>query len=248
MSRVVIGLLLLVFSLNAEDIYATFNVLADKKANLAFSSSGIVEEVFVEIGSEVKRGEILAKLQNGDLRQSVEIAKANLRNAEVVLRFAKKDYSRQVKIKNMIEKTKFDKFALSLEIAKVALIQAKANLAYKKVILDKTSLKAPFDGVIYDKSVEIGDVVSGQMLRTILKIQSKTKRKLVLGFDQKYWKKVKVGQTFKYGVDGDKKVYEGKISKIYPFANSGNRKIKAEVEVEGFVVGLFGEGYIKEDK
>jgi hypothetical protein len=53
-----------------------------------------------------------------------------------------------------------------------------------------------------------------------------------------------VGQKFRYGVDGDPKEHVGVIAKIHPFANSGNRKIKAEVKAKDFVVGLFGEGYI----
>ncbi|WP_424565591.1 HlyD family efflux transporter periplasmic adaptor subunit [Sulfurimonas sp.] len=67
---------------------------------------------------------------------------------------------------------------------------------------------------------------------------------MILEFDQKYWKKVKVGNSVKYTVNGDKKVYTGKISKVYPYANSENRKIKAEVKVKNFIVGLFGDGYI----
>ena len=98
--------------------------------------------------------------------------------------------------------------------------------------------------MIYEKDIEVGDTVSGMMLKTVFKIQSRSKRKLIVSFDQKYHKDVKVGQQFKYKVDGDTKEYIGKISKVYPYANSGNRKIEAEVKASGFVVGLFGEGYI----
>ncbi len=98
--------------------------------------------------------------------------------------------------------------------------------------------------MIFEKIVEVGDVVSGAMIRTIFKIQSMHERKLILEFDQKYWKEIKTGQVFNYSIDGDSKKYSGKISNIYPFADSGNRKIRAEVEAENFVVGLFGEGYI----
>jgi hypothetical protein len=69
-------------------------------------------------------------------------------------------------------------------------------------------------------------------------------RKLILEFDQKYWKSIQIGDTFKYKVDGDTKEYEGKISKIYPHADPMTRKIKAEVEVKDFVAGLFGDGTI----
>ena len=234
MRKIIFGLLLIISSLvaNQKGIYATFNVKALKSANLAFSSGGIIKEILVDISSEVKKGDTIAILNNDDLKARVDMAK-------IALKYAKKDYDRQLKVKNMIDKSKFDNYAFKYE-------NAKANLTYQQSLLNKTYLKTPFDGVIYEKTVEVGDVVTGMNPRTIFKIQSKTKRKLVLEFDQKYWKSVKVGQTFKYGVDGDSKTYEGKISKIYPFASSGNRKIKAEVEVSGFVVGLFGEGYIQQ--
>ncbi len=98
--------------------------------------------------------------------------------------------------------------------------------------------------MIFEKSVEVGDVVSGMMLRTVFKIQSAKERNLIFEFDQKYWKIVSVGNRVKYTVNGDAKLYEGQISKVYPQADSDNRKIKAEVKAKGFVVGLFGDGYI----
>jgi len=197
---------------------------------LTFSSSGIVKDISVDVSSVVKKGDSLATLENDDLKAMLEISKT-------AVKYAKLDYDRQLKVKNMIDKSKFDSYAYKYE-------NAKAQLIYQKSILDKSILKAPFDGVIYEKSVEAGDVVSGMNPKTIFKIQSKTKQKLVLEFDQNYWKDIKEGQLFKYKVDGDKEVYEGKISKIYPYSNIKNRKIKAEVAVSGFIVGLFGDGYI----
>jgi len=229
--RKLIGLLLIISSLVAsEKIYATFNVKALKSANLAFSSSGIIKEVLVDVSREVKKGDILAVLKNNDIKAKVDMAK-------IALKYAKKDYQRQLKVKNMIDKAKFDSYAFKYENAKV-------NLAYQQALLDKTYLKAPFDGVIYEKTVEVGDVVTGMNQKTIFKIQSKTKRKLVLEFDQKYHDKVKVGDIFRFKIDGETKSYKAKISKIYPYANSNNRKIKAEAYVDGFMSGLFGDGYI----
>ncbi len=244
MKKILIGFMLLVASLGATEIYATFNIKADKSANLAFYSSGIVKKVFVDISDYVKKGSKLIELQNDDLRASLRIAKATLSNAEVTLKFAKKDYERQELIKDLIDEAKFDQYSLNYEKAKVALIQAQANLAYQQSLLDRTIIKAPFNGVIFERSVEVGDVVSGMMLRTILKIQSKNDRKLILEFDQKYHTMVKVGNSFKYSVDGDSKSYVGKISKIYPQVNMKNRKIIAEVKAKGFMSGLFGDGYI----
>ena len=244
MKRIILGLIALVASLSAQEIYATFNIQAQKSANLAFYSSGIVDRVLVDVSSVVSKGDKLVELQNDDLKASLRIAKASLENAEVTLKFAKKDYDRQLLIKDLIDEAKFDHYLFAYDKAKVAVASAKANLAYQQSLLDRTLIRAPFDGVIFEKSVEVGDVVSGMMLRTILKVQSKREKKLILEFDQKYWKTVKVGNSVRYMVNGDDKRYKGKISKIYPHANSGNRKIKAEVKANGFVVGLFGEGYI----
>jgi len=229
-TKILMGLLTLTFTLNAAEVYATFTVEPDKKAMLAFDASGITKKVNYEIGDSVKKGAILASLINAD-------AKANLQSAKTTLKFAKKDYERQLKVKKLIDEGEFDRYAFKYE-------SAKNQLAFAQAQYNKTYLKAPFNGIIYEKIIEEGDTVSGMMLKTVFKIQSKNKRKLILGFDQKYHKSVKVGQSFRYGVDGDDKEYRGVITKIYPFANSGNRKIKAEVKAKDFVVGLFGEGYI----
>jgi len=234
MRILILSLMLLSVSMQAEEVYATFSVQADKSANLAFTSSGIVNQVSVDVATEVKKGDILAQLQNNDLKAALNIASTSLK-------YEKKEYDRQLKVKHLLDESRLDSYAFKYE-------SAKAQMEYQQALFDKTILRAPFDGVIYEKIVEVGDVVSGAMIRTIIKIQSLDKRKLILGFDQKYWRDIKVGQTFKYGVDGDSKIYKGKISKVYPYADSGNRKIKAEVEAKDFTPGLFGEGYIMIDE
>ncbi|MFA6190811.1 MAG: efflux RND transporter periplasmic adaptor subunit [Sulfurimonas sp.] len=244
MIKIIIGLMSLVLVLSAEEIYANFHSEAQKSANLAFDASGVVKSVFVDVSSVVKRGDKLVELYSDDLKASLEIAKASVTSAEVTLKYAQKDYDRQVIIKHLIDEALFDKYAMNYESARAALQVAKANLAYRQTLYDKTILYAPFDGVIFEKAVEVGDVVNGMVLRTIFKIQSKSERKLVLEFDQKYWKNVAVGQTFKYTIDGDKQTYEGKITNIYPHANDENRKLLAEVKAKDFIVGLVGNGYI----
>ncbi len=230
MIKSIFGLIGLVFVLNAADVYTTFNVEAQKSANLAFDASGVVQKVNSDISNAVKKGDILASLGNADKQATLDIART-------AMKYAKKDYDRQVKVRKLIDSAKFDASEFKYE-------NAKNQYAYSLAMYNKTVLKAPFDGVIFFKNIEVGDTVSGMMLKTVYKIQSIRERKLVISFDQKYHKSVKVGQKFKYSIDGDDKIYEGVISKIYPFANSGNRKIKAEVLAENFVVGLFGEGYI----
>lgn len=234
MKKVMVFMLLLAASLSAKDIYATFSVTAKKSANLAFITSGIVKRVNVDVTSVVKKGDILAELHNDDIKAALHVAK-------VAQKYAKKSYERQQKVKNLIDASKLDAIAFKYE-------NAKAQVAYQQAILDKTILKAPFDGVIFKKSVEEGDALSGAMIHTVFKLQSLHARELHVEVDQKYWKQLKIGQTYRYKVDGDTKEYVGKISKIYPYANAKNRKIIVEVEAKDLVVGLFGDGYITIDE
>lgn len=230
MKRLLVILALAAVSIKAEEIYATFDVEAQKSASLAFSSSGIIGSMEVDIGSVVKEDELLASLINDDIKAMVEVSK-------VALKYAQSDYERQEKVKQHINESLFDSYAYKFDNAKV-------QLQYQKTLLDKTYLRAPFDGVITAKKVEVGDVVSGQMITEVFDIQSLTERKLVLKFDQKYHKMVKVGDSFRYKVDGDQTVYTGTIYKIYPTIDSKSRKMLAEVKAENFPVGLFGDGYI----
>jgi RND family efflux transporter MFP subunit len=233
MKKILFALLTLVSLSQAENVYATFDVDAQKSAELAFTASGIVKEVNVDIGSVVKKNQTLASLDNSDI-------KAMLDKTQIVLKFAKRALDRQEKIKKLIDASKYDKVLSNYE-------NAKASVAYQQALYNKTILKAPFEGVIYDKKIEVGDAVSGMMLTTVFKIQSLHARKLILAFDQKYHNVVKVGQKFKYRVDGDDKTYTGVISKVYPYANFSDRKIKAEVKAKDFTVGLFGDGMILVD-
>lgn len=244
MKKIFVWLFGLALIVNAEEIYATFYVEATKSSNLAFDTSGIVKNVFVEPSNIVKKGQKLAELNNDELGASLSVAKATLDSAKINLKFATKDYDRYTKVKDLIDEAQFDKYLLAFESAKVKLNEAQANLNYKQTLYDKSILRAPYDGVIVEKIVDVGDAVSGAMLRTVFKIQSKNDRKLILEFDQKYWKTVKAGQTFKFNIDGDKQIRNVKISKIYPYANNSNRKIKAEARADNFTVGLFGNGYI----
>lgn len=221
---------LLSVSIHAEEIYATFDVQAGQSASPAFSSSGIIDNMYVDIGSKVEKDALLAELLNDDIKAMVDVTK-------IALKYAKSDYERQEKVKQHINESVFDSYAYKYENAKVQLL-------YQETLLDKTYLRAPFEGMIIAKKVEIGDVVSGQMITEVFDIQSLKERKLILKFDQKYHNKVNVGATFQYKVDGDENSYTGTISKIYPTIDSKSRKMFAEVKAQDFPVGLFGDGYI----
>ena len=230
MKKIVWSVIGLVVGLQAGEVYATFSVEAQQSAQLAFSASGIVEKVTVDIGSVVKQDEVLATLESDDINASLQMAKTQYK-------YAKKDFERQLKVKHLIDAASFDMYASKYE-------NAKDQVILQQALFDKTVLKAPFEGIVFWKELEKGDTVSGAMIRTVLKLQSLHARKLILSFDQKYWKEIKAGDTFTYTLDGDTREYTGKIVKVYPYADAQNRKMQAEVHAKDLPVGLFGSGTI----
>jgi len=230
-SKKLILILMLIFSqAQAGKIYATFTVNAYRQANIAFSAGGTIKEVKTDVAMQIHKGEMLASLNNNDL-------KAKLNIATIAMQHAKSEYERQLSIKEVIQQAKLDSYKFQYD-------NAKAQIDYLQSLLDKTELKAPFDGIVATKMIEVGDVVSGMAPRTAFVVQSTHKRKLIVQFDQKYWHQVATGNAFEYTLDGVERVYHGVLGKIYPKADPQTRKMTAEVYAQDLIVGLFGTGTI----
>jgi len=217
-------------TLHAADVYATFTVQALHSANLAFSANGVVGDVRVDVGDAVSKGEVLATLKSEDIRAALHIA-------QVGLTYAKKEYDRMLSVKEVTDQARLDGVTFKYE-------NAKAAVAYKQALMDKTILKAPFNGTIIAKNLEIGDTFTAVRPVAVYRLQSTHARKLILSFDQKYWKTVKPGFTFTYTIDGDPTMRKGRIVKVYPTTDPKSRKMQAEVPARDIPVGLFGEGKI----
>lgn len=231
----------------AEEIYATFNVQADKEADLVLSTSGLVKKIYADVGDTVKQGKVLLELDNDDLKTSMLLAQKQIDLAEVNLRFAKKAYERFAQVQDVVDEELFDQYVSNYERSKIELANAQANLAYKKSLYEKTRLKAPFTGVIALREIELGDGVSSAKMETLFTLITAKKQKLIVSVDEKYWQKLKVGQAFTYSVSGSEKQLTGKIVKIYPSIDDKKRSVTVEVPASGLKVGIFGHGMIKVD-
>ena len=230
MSKIVVFLILIFQYLFSQEIYATFDVVSEKKSELGLSISGIVGTLNVNIGDRLKKGDLILSLNNSQEKNEYEIARKNAEHSFKV-------YERYAKISDVIDKEKMENYLYDKEITQL-------NAQNKEIILKKTELRAPYDLIISKKNIDLGSIVLASQTK-LIEVISLDDIKLVLKFDEKYWQNVKVGQTFTYKVDGSDKNYEGKITKIYPTILSETRQIQAEVKVNDLLPGLFGNGMIK---
>lgn len=214
----------------ATDVYAIFNIKALQDSKLALDSSGIVDLIKVEVGSVVKKGDMLLKLANQD-----RVAQASSIEQQYI--FAKNQYQRYQKTGGAVDKNTLEQYYSNYK-------KLEADHKYYQSMVDKTILIAPFDGVIAEKNIELGNGV-GSTNTTLFRLVSHDK-KFVIEFDSKYIDQVKVGDTFYYSVDGEAEKKGVVITKIYPTINEDTRKVSAEAMADkNMVPGTFGDGFIR---
>ncbi|HEX5624346.1 MAG TPA: efflux RND transporter periplasmic adaptor subunit [Sulfuricurvum sp.] len=243
MIKIFITLLSLIYTINAADIYATFDVVPQKEASLTLMSSGIVKTLKADVGSRVKKGDLLLEIDNDDLIASIALAKESVKKAQIEEQFARQTYERYKKVESVIDAELMDQHTLIYQKASASAAEAKASLRYKETLVEKTRLRAPFSGVISERNVQLGDGVGGGAI-PLFRLISSPNAKLVVKFDEKYLPYVRKGSHLRYRVDGENRYRNGSITKVYPSIDPKTRKATAEVSVSGISPGLFGEAYI----
>ncbi len=155
---------------------ATGYVVAQRKAAVASKATGRVEWLGVTEGSKVKKGEVIAQLENKDVSAtmeqaaaSVKVAVANLQQGKAELTDAKRSLKRTEGLlaKNFISQSVYDVAVARLRKSQAAVIgyqaaigAARAGHHVAQISVEQTLIRAPFDGVVLTKSANVGDVVT----------------------------------------------------------------------------------------
>ena len=151
-------------------------VVAQRKAAVASKGTGRLEILSVEEGSRVKKGQIIARLENADVQAAISQAQANVNTAranlgqiEAEIKDAqlKDDRSRRLIQAKAIAQADYDTIEAKLQqlqAGKAAALSqikaAEAGLAAGQVALEYTLIRAPFDGVVLTKNADVGEVVA----------------------------------------------------------------------------------------
>lgn len=157
-------------------ISASGYVVAQRKADVATKITGQLVSLMVQEGSVVKEGQVMAKLEDSDVRTAVEenrsnlrLAQARVREAEAALHDASLTYERMRNLvkSGAVSRSEFDAAQsrylaskASLDAAQAAVKSSQAALKGAEVSLSYTEVRAPFDAVVLTKNADVGDIIT----------------------------------------------------------------------------------------
>lgn len=227
-------------------------VVAQRKASVASKITGQIEWLGVEEGSQVKKGQIIARLEGKDARAAREQAKANLDNAVSNLEMAKVEmndatlqYNRQKELLSygIVSQSEFDIAEARYRRAKAAVSAAESSIhAYKAalhsadVAVNYTYIRAPFDAVVLTKDADIGDIITplgaaANAKAAVVTIADMDSLLVEADVSESNLQKVKVDQPCEIQLDALPETrFRGKVHMIVPTADRSKASVMIKVK------------------
>ena len=175
------------------------------KVDVGTQVSGIVEHIYVDFNSVVKKGQLLAELDRSNLNEQLKTSQASVSNAQSNLTLAQQQYDR---IKSLYDNKAatleaYESAVNSLTLAKNQLKTAQSELSRAQTNLSYATIYSPIDGVVMDKAVEEGQTVAASFnTPTLFTIANDlTKMQVEAKVDEADIGEVKAGQPVTFTVD-----------------------------------------------
>jgi RND family efflux transporter MFP subunit len=146
----------------ASVLDASGYVVARREATVSSKVTGKVTDVLVEEGQHVKAGEVLAHIDDSNVRALLELARAQVTELRVQLANAERERTRarELAAKKLISQSEHDAAEANADTLKARLETAIRNVDVNQRQLDDTVVRAPFDGVITVKNAQPGEMIS----------------------------------------------------------------------------------------
>lgn len=180
-----------------DEILVTGRLVPDEEVNLSFETSGKITDIFFTEGSHVKRGELLAKVNDRQLQAQLKRLKAQIPLAEDRVFRQNALLKRDAVSKEAYEQVKTELATLNADIENI-----KANI-------DMTELRAPFDGIIGLRQVSAGAYASPTTV--VAKLTKVSPLKVEFAVPERYAREVKKGTNLDFKVEGKLEAYHAQV-------------------------------------
>ncbi len=201
------------------DVTATGTLQPVDQIEVGTQVSGLVNKIYVDYNSPVKKGQLLAELDKTNLQESVNNALSQYSAAVNDLTYNQQNYNRQNSMfkAGVISRADFELAANQLKNAQQIVSQRKTALAQARTNLSYANIYAPIDGIILSKAVEEGQTVAASMSTPTLFTIARdiTKMQVEADVDEADIGNVEVGQRVSFTVDAyPNEEFSGKVRQV----------------------------------
>ena len=231
----------------------TGSVQPERKADLRAEVSAVVLQVLKENGDVVKRGDVLVKLDETAIRDSLSSAEASARSAAQALDQAERQLTRMktLRASGMTSAQAMDDAEVRRNAASSEVAAARSRAALARQQLSRTAVRAPFDGVVSERKVSAGDTAAPG--KELVKVIDPTSMRFEGRVSADRISAVKVGQPVSFRINGYAgQEFRGTVKRVDPSANEVTRQVEVLVAFapnsqQPRVSGLYGEGRIESE-
>lgn len=228
----------------------TGSIQPERKADLRAEVSAVVLQVLKENGDAVRRGDVLVRLDQTSIRDNLNSAEDNVRNATQSLDQAERNLQRlqTLRASGMTSLQALDDAEVRRNGAISELSASKARAVVARQQLERTNVRAPFDGLVSDRKVSAGDTSS--IGKELLKVIDPSSMRFAGRVSADKISLVSVGQAVGFRINGyPGQDFHGKVTRVDPSANDVTRQVEVLVSFvdakQPTVSGLYAEGTIE---
>jgi RND family efflux transporter MFP subunit len=217
-------------------------VVARRKAAVASKGTGTLVFLGVEEGDRVKKGQVIARLDDSDVVATLQRARENLRLAEADLNDAKKSLERQRVLlqRELIAQAEYDAAEARYKRVVASIDAGKFAVKEAEVAVDNTRIVAPFDGTVLKKNADVGEIVAPLAGATssraaVVTIADMSSLEVEADVSEANITRVSPDQSCEITLDAyPQQRYPGVVSKIVPTADRAKATVLVKIRFKAY--------------
>jgi RND family efflux transporter MFP subunit len=230
----------------AEQILVVGNLIGAATVEVVPRANGRLQVVNVKLGDSVRQGQVIARVEDSEIREQVrgaeasyKVSQASIRQREADLKLAQNnlDRSRSLYERQLLPQQTFDDVdaryqaaVAQLDLARAQFEQTKARLDELKITLTNTSIVSPVDGFVGKRYLDPGGFASTNApVASVVDIRTV---RMVANLVERDMRRVPVGTAANVEVDAyPGETFKGRVSRVAPVFDPATRTAEIEIEV-----------------
>lgn len=237
-----------------EEISLPGNIQAFVDAPVYARTSGYLKKWYMDIGTRVKTGELLAEIDSPEIDQQLYQAKAQLATAQANLKLAQITMDRDLSMmKDAIPRQDVDNAVGAYEAGKATVESQVANVKHLEQLVAFEKVFAPFDGLITARNTDVGQLINagnGGVAQELFRISATDKLRIFISVPQMYSQAATAGVSADLTlIEAPGRHYVGRVARNTGSIDPTTRTLLTEVDIENksgqLMPGAYAEIHLK---